>query len=106
MNFDFIYKSQVLNYLGLYNFKMVLVYSSYSKLAYDVTTDHMTLRFEIFWRETANWQEGNSQVWSGTIPNCVEASEVRNACRCKYAWDTLKCTEDSLGRPKVGYLLL
>ena len=44
---------------------MILTYSSYSKLVYDVTTGHMTLRFEIFWRETANWQEGNMQVWSG-----------------------------------------
>ena len=26
---------------------------------YNVTTGHMTLRFEIFWRETTNWQEEN-----------------------------------------------
>ena len=34
---------------------MILAYSSYSELVDDVTTGHMTLRFEIFWRETANW---------------------------------------------------
>ena len=44
---------------------MILAYSCYSKLVYDVTTGHMTLRFELFWRETADWQEGNRQVWSG-----------------------------------------
>ena len=36
----------------------------------------MTLRFEIFWRETANWQEGNRQVWSGNIHNCAESSDI------------------------------
>ena len=47
---------------------MILAYSSYSKLIYYVTNDHMTLRFEIFFWETTNWpQEGNRQVWSGNI---------------------------------------
>ena len=55
---------------------MILAYSSYSKLVYDVTTGHMTLRFEIFWRKTANWQEGNWQVWSGNIHNCAEPSDI------------------------------
>ena len=32
---------------------------------HDITTGQMTLRFEIFCRETANWQEENMQVWSG-----------------------------------------
>ena len=32
----------------------------------------MILRFEIFWRETANWQEENRQVWSGKIHNIVQ----------------------------------
>ena len=36
----------------------------------------MTLRFEIFWRETANWQEENWQVWSGKIHNCAEYSGI------------------------------
>ena len=58
---------------------MILAYSSYSKLVYDVTTGHMTLRFEIVWRETANWQEGNRQVWSGNIHNCAESSGI-TAC--------------------------
>ena len=48
---------------------MVLAYSSYSKLVYDVITDHMTLRFEIFWRETANLQEVNLQVLQEIIHN-------------------------------------
>ena len=29
------------------NFRMVLAYSSYSRLVFDVTSGHMTLRFEI-----------------------------------------------------------
>ena len=66
----------ILEYVGLHNFKMILVYSSYPKLVYDVTTGHMTLRFEIFCRETANWQEGNRQVWSGNIYNCAESSDI------------------------------
>ena len=41
---------------------------------YDVTNGHMTLRFEIFWRETANWQEENRQVRSGNIHNCAKSS--------------------------------
>ena len=55
---------------------MILAYSSYFKLVYDVTTSHMTLRFEIFWRETANWQEGNCQVWSENVHNCAESSDI------------------------------
>ena len=55
---------------------MILAYSSYSKLVYEVTTGHMTLRFEIFWRETANWQEGNRQVWPGNMHNCAESSDI------------------------------
>ena len=65
-----------MEYLGLHNFKMILGYSSYSKLVYDVTTGHMTLRFQIFWIETANWQEGNRQVLSGNIHNSAESSDI------------------------------
>ena len=36
----------------------------------------MTLRFEIFWRESANWQEENRQVWSRKIQNCAECSGI------------------------------
>ena len=36
----------------------------------------MTLRLQIFWRETANWQEANRQVWSGNIHNCAESSGI------------------------------
>ena len=64
------------NIFDFHNFKMILAYSSYSKLVYDVTSGHMTLRFEIFWRETAIWQEGNRQVWSGNIHNCAESSDI------------------------------
>ena len=55
---------------------MILAYSSYSKLVYDVTPGHMILGFEIFWRETANWQEGNRQFWSGNIHNGAESSDI------------------------------
>ena len=55
---------------------MILDYSSYFKLVYEDTTGHMTLRFEIFWRETANWQEGNRHVWSRNIHNCAESSDI------------------------------
>ena len=48
---------------------MILAYSTYSKFVYDVTTGHMTLRFEIFWRKTDNWPEGN-------IHNCLESSDI------------------------------
>ena len=56
----------------------ILAFSSYSKLVYDVTTGHghMTLRFEIFWRETANWQEVNRQVLLGNIYNYAESSDI------------------------------
>ena len=55
---------------------MILAYSSYSKLVYDVTSGHMTLRFKIFWRKLANWQEGNRQVWSANIHNSTESSDI------------------------------
>ena len=41
----------------------------------------MTLRFEIFWRETANWQEENRQVWSGNIHNYADSSDI-TTCMC------------------------
>ena len=66
-----------MNYLGISRtisngpslFKLFQAY-------HDVTTGHMALRFEIFWRETANWQEENRQVWSGEIHNCAESSGI------------------------------
>ena len=61
---------------------MILAYSNYSKLVYDVNTGHMTLRYFFFWRESANWQEGNRQVWSGNIHNCAKSSDIRT-CMCK-----------------------
>ena len=54
----------ILKYLGLHNFKMILPYSSYSKLVY-VTTRHMTLRFEIFGRESANGKEETGKIGQG-----------------------------------------
>ena len=51
---------------------MVLAYSSYSKLVYDVTTGHMTLIFEIFWRETGKRVTGKFDQGKYTIvPNLV-----------------------------------
>ena len=45
----------------------------------------MTLRFEIFWRETANWQEENRQVWSWKIHNCAEPVVAsQHVCGYKY----------------------
>ena len=39
---------------------------------YDVTTGHMTLRFEIFWRETANWQRRKqSSLGRENTPLCT-----------------------------------
>ena len=57
---------------------------------YDVTTGHMTLRFEIFWRETT-WQEENRQVWSGRIHNCEEFSSITalGYGRCESYWGKL-----------------
>ena len=55
---------------------MILAHSTYSKLVCVVTTGHMTLRFEIFWRETANWQVRNREVWSGDIHNCAESTRI------------------------------
>ena len=64
---------------------MVLAYSNYSKLVYDVTTDHMTLRFEIFWRETANWQEGNRHFGQGIYTIVQNLETLQHVCGYKYA---------------------
>ena len=42
----------------------------------------MTLRFDIFWRETANWQEGNRHVWSGNIYNWCRLYSDITTCMC------------------------
>ena len=42
---------------GPHSFKMVLAYSNYSKLVYDVTNDHMTLRFKIYWETSTSKKE-------------------------------------------------
>ena len=71
-----------MNYLGISQTSQFQNGPSLFKLfqAYcDVTTCHMTLRFEIFWRETANWQEENRQVWSGKIHIYTESSGI-TAC--------------------------
>ena len=62
---------------------ILALYPSYFKLVYDdiVTTGHMTLRFEIFWRETANWQEENRQDYSGNIHKCAKSSDITT---CKW----------------------
>ena len=71
-----------MNYLGISRTSQFQNGPSLFKLFqayYDVTTGHMTLIFEIFWRETANWQEENMQVWSGEIHSCAESSGI-TAC--------------------------
>ena len=64
---------------------MILAYSSYSKLVYDVITCHMPLKFEILWRETANWQEGNRQVWSGKYKFVQNLVSLQHVCGYTYA---------------------
>ena len=77
-------KSKVLNYLGISQTSLFQNGPSLFKLFqayYDVTTGHVTLRFEVFWRETANWQERNRQVWTGNIHNYAESSGI-TTCIC------------------------
>ena len=51
---------------------MVLAYSRYLKLVYDVTSDHMTMKFEIVWRKTAKWQEEiNKEVGYLSVMNLI-----------------------------------
>ena len=85
---------------------MILAYSSYSKLVYDVTTGHMTLRFEIFSRKTANWQEGNWQVWSGIYTIVQNLVTLQHVCGYNYAYDIQEYTEDTTRMSNVGYLLV
>ena len=40
------------------------------------TTGHMTLRFEIFWRETANWQRRKQASLVRENDNCAESSGI------------------------------
>ena len=71
---------------------MILAYSNYSKVVYDVTTGHMTLRLEIFRRETANWQEGNRQVWSGIYTIVQNLVTLQLVCGYNYAKDIQEYT--------------
>ena len=69
-----------MNYLGISQTSQFQNGPSLFKLFqayYDVTTDHMTLRFEIFWRETANWQRGKQA--SLVREYCAESSGI-TAC--------------------------
>ena len=68
-----------MNYLGISKFQNGPSSFKLFQAYYDVTTGHMTLRFLIFLRETANWQEEKRQVWSGKIHNCAESSGI-TAC--------------------------
>ena len=66
-----------MNYLGISRTSQFQNGPSLFKLFqayYDVTTGHMTLRFEIFCRETANWQEEKKK-----LHNCAESSGI-TAC--------------------------
>ena len=85
---------------------MILAFSSYSKLIYDVTTGHMTLRFEIIWRKTANWQERYRQFWSGIIHKCAESSDITACIWLQLCKNIQEYTEDTIGMSKVGYLLI
>ena len=71
-----------MNYLGISRTSQFQNGNSLFKVFqanYDVTTGHMTLRFEIFWRETANWQRTNRQVLGEKIHHCAESSDI-TAC--------------------------
>ena len=57
----------------------------------------MTLRFELFWRETANWQEVNRQVLSGNIHNYAESSDITT-----YMW--IKVCKGHLGVYRGHYM--
>ena len=65
---------------------MILAYSSYSKLVYDVTTGHMTLIFEIFWRETANWKEGTGKFGQGLYTIVQNLVTLQDVCGYNYAY--------------------
>ena len=73
---------------------------------YDVTTGHMTLRFEIFWRETANWQRKNSKFGQGKYTIVQNLVALQHVCGYKYAEGIQEYTENTMGMPKVGYLLV
>ena len=69
-----------MNYLGISRTSQFQNGPSLFKLFqayYDVTTGHMTLRFEIFWRETG--REENRQVLAEKIHHCAESSGI-TAC--------------------------
>ena len=78
---------------------MILAYSSYSKL---VTTGHMTLRFELFFRgklptgkkETCKFGQGKYTIVQILVT-------LQHVCGYKYA----EVTEDTLGLSKEGYFL-
>ena len=65
----------------------------------------MTLRFEIFGRESTNWQEGNWLVSLGYIYNCAESSDVTTCMWIQLCKDIQEYTEVTLGN-MVGYLLV
>ena len=67
-----------MNYLGISRTSQFQNGPSLFKLFqayYDVTTGHMTLRFEIFWRETAK----QASLVREYIHNCAECSGI-TAC--------------------------
>ena len=79
---------------------MALAYLSYSMLVYDVNTDHMTL-FEIFWRKTANWQEGNWQVYkrkyrhlSRLYQVCIESLKGCEQCEPRHFLSHVRYTRN------------
>ena len=46
------------------------------------------------------------QVWSRYIHNCAESVTLQHVCGYKYAEDIHEYTEDTVGMPKVGYILV
>ena len=61
----------------------------------------------MFWRETANWQKENRQVWSGNIHNCAESSDITTCIWIKlcigYSGGHRVHYRDVKGRLSVSY---
>ena len=71
-----------MNYLGISHTSQFQNGPSLFKLFqayYDVTTGHMTLRFEIFGGKLPTGREENRQVLAGKIHHCAESSGI-TAC--------------------------
>ena len=67
---------------------MILAYSSYSKLVYDVTTVHMSLRSESFGGKLAT-----GMTEKGNIHNLAESSDITSCMWIQCLWAMLTTPE-------------